>query len=353
MFGGDGRLRLWNPPFERLWGYPRSLLNGAPHIGELVDVVIDTLLHTPTARGSLRDRFIFQITEPNLTTGQVELNDGLVYDYSIVPLPDGGCMVTYLDVTDTARVQRALEERAQALETADRVKSEFIANISYELRTPLNAIIGFSDFLSHQIVGDLNQKQSEYAEYIMSASNQLLTLIDDILDLATIEAGYLELHWENVDLKSLLEGLVTVIGERAEKGGVSVALESAHDLGTITADGTRLRQAIFNLMSNAVKFTPDGGEVRLSAGREGAEVSIIVADTGIGFDLDNKDRLLEKFEVGNTKSRESGPGLGLALTKSLIELHGGSVEFQSIPGEGTIASCKVRGDAPTNQNEAA
>jgi len=352
VFGGDGRLRLWNPPFETLWGYPRALLDDAPHISDLVNNVIRALIDVPSPSGSLRDTLIIQITEPILKTGQLELRNNVVLDYSIVPLPDGGCMVTYLDVTDTTRVQRALEERAQALENADRVKSEFIANISYELRTPLNAIIGFTDFLSHQIVGDLNQKQSDYVDYIMSASNQLLTLIDDILDLATIEAGYLELHRENVDIKPLLEGLVEVMGERAEKGGVSINLDCSRDLGMIKVDATRLRQAIFNLMSNAVKFTPDGGAVRLSARRNGSDVIIIVADTGIGFDLDNKDRLFEKFEVGNSKSRDSGPGLGLALTKSLIELHGGSVEMQSIPSEGTTATCRIPIEPAVDQTEA-
>jgi signal transduction histidine kinase len=344
VFGGDGCLRLWNPLFERLWSYPAALLDSSPHISDLVDNIMGALALPRSAQQSVppsRESFIIQVTNPQVMSGQIELLDSRVLDYGIVPMPDGGCMVTYLDVTDTTRVQRALEERAIALENADRVKTEFIANISYELRTPLNAIIGFTEVLNLQIAGDLNDRQRDYVAYVMSASNQLLTLINDILDLATIDAGYLELKREEVALREMLEGLVTVMSDRAQKGGVDVMLECPIDIGILNADATRLRQAIFNLMSNAVKFTPDGGKVTLSAVRDDGVIAIVVTDTGIGFDLVNNERLFDKFEVGDTTARESGPGLGLALTKSLIELHGGSVDLKSEINVGTTATCRL------------
>ncbi|HAA92532.1 MAG TPA: sensor histidine kinase, partial [Rhodospirillaceae bacterium] len=340
VFGGDGRLRVWNPPFARLWGFAAADLDDAPHVGELVEQILERLQPHQAARTS-KEALVVQVTEPKAEVGRMELTDDTMLDYGIVPMPDGGCMATYLDVTDTARVQRALEERTQALENADRVKSEFIANISYELRTPLNAIIGFTDFLNHQIVGALNDRQREYVDYIMSSSNQLLTLINDILDLATIEAGYLELDREEIDLAVLLDGLASMMGDRAEKGGVAVELDYPPDIGTLSADATRLRQAIFNLLSNAVKFTPDGGTVTLKAARTADVVTVTVEDTGIGFDSAKRETLFEKFEIGDTRSRESGIGLGLALTRSLIDLHGGSVELESAVDKGTKAICRL------------
>lgn len=338
VYGGDGRLRLWNPPFANLWGFAAPELDDAPHIGDLVTPILQRLAPHQAARTS-KEALVMQVTDPHARAGRMEFTDGAVLDCSIVPMPDGGCMVTYLDVTDSMRVQRALEERTQALENADRVKSEFIANISYELRTPLNAIIGFTDFLNHQIVGELNERQREYVDYIMSSSNRLLTLVNDILDLATIEAGYLELDREQINIGDLLDGLASVMRDRAEKGGVAVELACPADIGTLAGDATRLRQAIFNLLSNAVKFTPDGGTVTLTAAQTPDAVTVTAEDTGISFDSEKRDRLFEKFEIGDTRSRESGIGIGLALTRSLIDLHGGTVELHSAVNQGTKAIC--------------
>jgi signal transduction histidine kinase len=258
-----------------------------------------------------------------------------------VPLPDGGVLFSYVDVTDTLRVERALIERNEALETADRLKSEFIANISYELRTPLNAIIGFAEVLENQFFGELNERQLEYSHAIVQSSQQLIALINDILDLASIEAGYLQLDLQPTDIHSLLDSIFTLGRERAHSRNIELKLVCDDEAGELLADGRRLRQALFNLLSNALKFTKEGGVVTISAKRLPDEVLLVVSDTGIGIPEEDRERVFGKFERGSLETRHSGAGLGLSLVKSLIELHGGRVELDSRVGGGTRVTCHV------------
>jgi len=257
---------------------------------------------------------------------------------AIVPLPDGNVLLTYLDVTDTSRVERALRERNEALETATRLKSEFIANVSYELRTPLNAVIGFAEILNNQYFGDLNVRQLDYSLGILASSQQLLAMINDILDLATIEAGYMPLETARVDIGEMLEAVLTLTRERARSRNLDIELHCPPDIGTVEADERRLKQAAFNLISNSIRFTPPGGTITIEAERREGELLLKVADTGIGIPPSDRARMLEKFERG---TRRSGAGLGLALVKSLIELHGGSVAVESADGWGTRVICHL------------
>jgi signal transduction histidine kinase len=274
-----------------------------------------------------------------------ERADGSVVEWAQVPLPDGANLFTFLDVTDSIRVERALRERNEALETTDRLKSEFIANVSYELRTPLNAIVGFAEILENQYFGELNERQLEYSQAIVESSQRLHTLINDILDLATIEAGYLRLDLGEVDLYPLLESVYNLGFERARNRGIELTLDCAPDIGTQTADELRLKQALFNLLSNAVKYTPEGGRVVLSARRREDGVEVSVADTGVGIAESDQDRVFESFERGGS-GRQSGAGLGLSLVKRLIELHGGRVMLQSTAGEGTHVTCVIPATPP-------
>src|SRR6516165_10009647 len=257
---------------------------------------------------------------------------------AIVPLPDGNVLLTYLDVTDTSRVERALRERNEALETATRLKSEFIANVSYELRTPLNAVIGFAEILNNQYFGDLNSRQLDYSFGILASSQQLLTMINDILDLATIEAGYMLLETARVDIREMLEAVLTLTRERARSRNLDLELHCPPDIGAIEADERRLKQAAFNLISNSIRFTPPGGTITLEAERRDGELLLTVADTGVGIPPSDRTRILEKFERG---TRQSGAGLGLALVKSLIELHGGTVVIEAASGQGTRITCRL------------
>jgi signal transduction histidine kinase len=255
-----------------------------------------------------------------------------------VPLPDGNVLLTYLDVSDTARVERALRERNEALETAGRLKSEFIANVSHELRTPLNAVIGFAEVLTNCYFGALNPRQLDYSHSILESARLLMRLINDILDLATIEAGYMVLETGRIEVFAMLQAVLSLTRERARCRDLELDLRCPPDIGIIEGDERRLKQALFNLISNAVKFTPPGGAIRLEAARREDALLLTVADTGVGIPPADQARVFEKFERG---VRQSGAGLGLSLVKSLIELHGGTVVIESASGQGARITCRL------------
>ncbi len=351
VFGSDGRLSLANPAIVRLWQMAPEDIAGGAHISDLVEKT-KRFFVLREDWNTLKPKIIARVTEPESRSGQLERTDGSVLSYACVPLPDGACLLTYGDVTDSFRVERALRERNEALEAADGLKTEFIANVSYELRTPLNAIIGFDEILHNEYFGTLNDRQKEYSQGILDSSQQLLSLINDILDLASIEAGYMRLERAPVDLQAMLRSIVGLTRERARELGLNIRLECAPQVGQAVVDERRLKQAIFNLISNALKFTPEGGTVTIEGRREttefGDEIVIDVRDTGTGIPADAQDRIFEKFERGHPQARQSGAGLGLSLVKSLIELHGGAVHVESQVGEGTMVSCRLPTQADEN-----
>jgi signal transduction histidine kinase len=222
------------------------------------------------------------------------------------------------------------------LETASRHKSEFLANMSHELRTPLNAILGFSQVLRKNLFGELNSKQEEYVEDILSSGNHLLSLINDVLDLSKVEAGQIELQVAPFSLREAVERGVVMIRERASKNGVSLAAEVEPEVQVVRADERRIRQILFNLLSNAVKFTPAGGRIDVTAARVNGEIQVAVADTGAGIAPDDLDRIFEEFQQTDEGARQQeGTGLGLALSKRLVELHGGRIWVESELGVGS------------------
>ena len=352
VYGADGRLKLSNPAFARIWGLPAELLAGEPHVRELVEYARVFFESTDGGWTEHLESRVARATEPEARSGRRERTDGSMIDWAQLPLPDGASLFTFLDVTDSIRVERALLERNEALETADRLKSEFVANISYELRTPLNAIVGFAEILENQFFGPLNERQIEYSHGIVEASQRLTALINDILDLATIEAGYMRLDVAPVDIRALLENLQTVSHERAYNRSISLKVECPEDIGTLMGDGRRLRQALYNLLSNAFKFTPEGGTVTVSARRDASEMHLMVADTGAGMRTEDLARVFGKFERGTGQGRQNGAGLGLSLVKSLIELHGGWVELDSALKEGTRVTCHIPLERPLQQPKA-
>jgi signal transduction histidine kinase len=307
------------------------------------------LMHPVDDRMAEKEHWIGVLTARTSHNGRVDRADGSVLDFATVPLPDGAVLISYLDVTASINMERALRERNEALETADRLKSEFIANVSYELRTPLNTIIGFTEILAGQYFGDLNERQAEYATGILESSNRLLLLIDDILDLATIEAGHMTLELESIDLNRLLNAVLGLVRERARQKSIDLESDCPPDIGAIVADERRLKQALFNILSNAVKFTPENGRIVLSARREGGEIVLTTSDSGIGISAEDQERVFGKFERGsNPEARRSGAGLGLSLVKSFIELHGGKVRLESVADAGTKVICTLpaRAGAP-------
>ena len=232
---------------------------------------------------------------------------------------------------------RRIAEQNRQLERANQLKSQFLANMSHELRTPLNAIIGFSEVLKDGMLGTLEEQQQDYVGEIYTSGKHLLSLINDILDLSKIEAGKMELELEPLEVEPLLDNAMSIIKERAAREGVNLVKALAPELGQLVADGRKLRQVIYNFLSNAVKFTPTGGAIRLEALVVGESVEIAVQDTGIGIAASDISRLFRPFEQleGDIDRRYEGTGLGLALCKSLIELQGGSVGVESEPGKGS------------------
>ena len=235
-----------------------------------------------------------------------------------------------------ARLFREIEEKSRELEAASRHKSEFLANMSHELRTPLNAIIGFSDVLSEGLFGDINEKQTEYLNDILESGRHLLSLINDILDLSKIEAGRMELEATDFDLRHAIDNALLLVRERASRRGIGLEHVIDERLGTIGGDERKVKQVLLNLLSNALKFTPEGGRIDVRAGLNDDRAEISVTDTGVGIAPEDQEAVFEEFrQVGTAAKKVEGTGLGLALSRKFIELHGGRIWVKSQVGVGS------------------
>ena len=239
-----------------------------------------------------------------------------------------------------ARLFREIADKSRQLEAASRHKSEFLANMSHELRTPLNAILGFSEVLAERMFGEVNEKQAEYLQDILSSGRHLLSLINDILDLSKVEAGRLELELGRFHLPTALDNALTLVRERATRHGITLTQTVDERVGDIVADERKVKQILLNLLSNAVKFTPEGGRVGLTATAADGVVTIAVSDTGVGIAPEDQAAIFEEFrQVGRDDTRkQEGTGLGLTLAKKFVELHGGRIWVESQVGQGSTFS---------------
>jgi signal transduction histidine kinase len=336
VFGPDGKLKLHNAAFTRIWEFENEELAGEPHVRTIAALSKDKFGDT-----GLWEQLIQAIVAGAAARdlGEVERSDRSILSLSTSPLPDGATLVTFNDVTDRFRIETALRDRNEGLEAADRLKSDFIKHVSYELRTPLNTILGFSEHLASGVPGALNEQQSEYVQAIVHGGNSLKSLINDILDLALVESGALRLELERIDLHDIVTEVAAHAREWASKVGLTLNVEVAPDAGKFLADGRRLRQIMFNLLSNAFKFTPRGGEITLSAKIVGEDVQIAVADNGPGISPDVKANVFERFSAKSHSGTRAGAGLGLALVNRFLELHDGWVEIES--ANGTLVRCHL------------
>ena len=337
VFGSDGRLRLHNAAFEQMWRLsPRSLAD-RPHI-EKISSLCQPLHGDALAWQALRDA-VTAIDSRDATLGRVERRDGRVIDCGTVPLPDGATLVTFHDVSDSVNVERALRERNEALEDADKIKVDFVHHVSYELRSPLTNIIGFVHLLGDQATGPLSEKQREYLEYITVSTNTLLALINNILDLATIDAGRMQLDLAAVDIRETMMAAAEGVQDRMVSGGVTVDINAPANIGSFVADKLRLRQILFNLLANALNFSPAGSTVSLHAARRPDAIVFSVTDMGPGIPADMLEKVFDWFETHSLGTRYRGPGIGLSLVRSFVELHGGEVTITSAVGQGTTVTC--------------
>ena len=263
-----------------------------------------------------------------------------------MPLPDGATMLTFQDITDTENVERALRERNEALEAADQMKVDFVHHVSYELRSPLTNIIGFADLLTDSSTGPLLPKQAEYLGYITTSTKALFALINNILDLATIDAGAMTLELGPVDIRNTIEAAAEGIQDRLKTDRITLKVDAPADIGGFIGDENRVRQVLYNLLANAIGFSPHDAVVTVTARRTDRSVVIAVSDCGPGIPPQVKDKVFDWFESHSNGSRHRGAGLGLSLVRSFVELHGGKVHVDSVVGKGTTVTC----DFPIDQN---
>ncbi len=340
VFGSDGKVGLFNPAAAKIWELDSEYLATNPHVYDLLEKTKELQSYKGDWNDYKKEAAAYML-DRNPRNGCLTLTNGIVLQYVTVPLPDGAVLNSYLDITDSIKAERTLRASNAALATADRLKSEFIANVSYQLRTPLNTIMGFSEILTNQYFGTLNDRQMEYARTIMEASRKLLLLINDVLDLATIEAGRMALDKEKAPVSSLLNAAKQMTAEWARQQSLNIVIDCPSDIGSFEVDMNRLKQVLFNLISNAVKYTPAGGRITLEARRTDAWIALTVADTGIGIPENDLDRIFGKFERANAQAKQPGAGLGLSLVKSFVELHGGRMEITSAENRGTRVTCYI------------
>jgi tRNA threonylcarbamoyl adenosine modification protein YjeE len=332
VFSSDGRLTLLNPAFMRLFQLSPPETARGPHAAELVDRMLGVFPH-PDA--DLRRELLSLALERSSRSLRAELNQGLVVEISSVPLPDGAMLNTVVDITDTVQVERSLRADNAALTEVGRIKSEFLANVTSQLRSPINAVQGYADILQRGQFGELTQRQNDQVDGILEASEKLRRLIDDILDLATIEAGMLSLDLALVPVATLLSEAGEITRDWARRSDVALMIDCAGDAGLILGDRRRLVQVLFRLVSNAIRATPAGGRVLLSARRGPEGLEITVSDTGLGGPGIEPGLLFTPFDRAARGRDGEGPALGLTLARNIIELHGGNLTLGAQPGGGT------------------
>lgn len=343
VFGADGKLRLHNTAFTKMWRFDDAMLAARPHIDAVLTSMSERATSGAVALGAARRRATSMSPEDRASAHDeiVTLSDGRTLSFGTEPLPDGATLLYFLDVTDSREREKELKARNELLEDIDRQKSKFVDHVSYQLRTPLATIIGFTEMLDGQMFGVLNDRQKDYIASILQASHHLRDLITDIIDLAAIDAGKMSIDVEDVDLRELLTNAATYSALKAEDTQVSLAVACDPDIGVIRADPRKLKQILFNLLSNAFAYTGAGGSVSIGADRAPGLVRLWVADSGRGVSTDDQARIFEPFESAGPSA---GAGLGLSLVQRLVSLHGGWVRMESTPGAGTRVTCYLPAD---------
>ncbi|MDH7797379.1 MULTISPECIES: PAS domain-containing sensor histidine kinase [unclassified Beijerinckia] len=349
VFGSDGRLKLSNQAFADLWQYGRAELHVSPpnaagtsprslHIDDIIGHC-RALCPDESLWNTLRSAVAGLHDARTRSEYRVQRQDGRVLDCAAAPLPDGATLITFLDVTASIKVARALTERNEALVATQELRDNFVHHVSYELRSPLNSLSGFVELLGDGRIGPLNAKQSEYLGYIQKSSAALIAITDNILDLATIDANTLELTVSEVDIAKTIKAASEGVQDRLAEESIKLNIVAFDDIGNFQADEARVRQVLYNLLSNAIGFSSPGQSVTLAAFRRSDEIVFKVSDEGRGMPPEVLDRIFNRLENNNIGTRHRGAGLGLSIVRSFVELHGGRVQIESAPGEGTIVTC--------------
>lgn len=350
VFGTDGRLKLHNAQLSRIWKLPMNKLDKQTHIADIASISAETLPEDGARIWrDLKSDILDLDTERHDKKGRIVRSDNRLIDYAIVRLPDSQTLVTFVDVTEGASFEKVLKERNEALETADKLKDAFVQNISYEFRSPLTNIIGFADLLASEAAGPLTEKQKDYTDFIRASSSSLGLLIDNILDLTTIDAGIAELQTDVLDVPALVEkarkGVLAALQVGRDEVPINLEISIADNLPTFVADGTRIVQVLYNLLSNAVRYSEPGARVSLDVFERGGRILFVVEDEGAGIPDDIIASVFDRFEGRAVEGRQRGAGLGLSIVKTFVHMHGGTVAIERLQPSGT----KVTVNLPTEQ----
>ena len=342
VFASDGRLYLWNRRFSEVWNLDETWLGEHPRVDELVPAMAKQLVN-PTAAAQVRELVRSTTSGRQSGTGRVIMTDGRQFEFAAVPLPDGNALFTMIDVTDSSRIEAALRERATALEEADRVKTGFVAAMSYELRTPLTSIGGFAEMLAGGYAGKLAPAAADYVAAILESVARLSKMIDDVLDLTQGDARGIVLERERIDIAGLCRTTGDALRPRAEDKGQALELEIEPSAGTVVGDVRRLRESIEHMLRNAISFTQEGGHIALRAEGDDDNAILVVSDDGPGIAPEDQALVFDRFHRigGASHGGDAALGLGLPLTRQFVEAHGGTVTLASVPGEGTTVTLTV------------
>lgn len=340
VFASDGRLYLWNRRFSELWDLDELWLAEHPRVDELVPAMAKRLVN-PTAAAQVRELVRSTTSGRQSGTGRVSLTDGRHFDFAAVPLPDGNALFTMIDVTDSSRIEAALRERATALEQADRVKTDFVANMSYELRTPLTSVGGFAEMLQAGYAGELPPAASDYVGAILESVDRLSKLIDDVLDLTQADTRGVVLERERVDIAGMCRAAAESLRSRATDKRQKLELALEQSAGSVIGDARRLRESVEHILRNAVAYTDEGGHIWLKASGDEENATIVVVDDGPGIPPEQQEQVFARFHRSGAARGEAALGLGLPLTRQFVEAHGGTVELESAVGKGTSITINV------------
>lgn len=343
VFGSDGTVRLANPAFRALWALSEDQSSPGIHIRDLVPECEKSYAGPDGWR-----KFASAITSLDDTRldhqGRLELDTGLILDYALVPLAAGLTMLTFVNMSDSVRAERMLLEKNEALLKAESLKNDFVHHVSYELRSPLTNIIGFTDLVRTPEIGELNERQSEYLDHIATSSSVLLTIVNDILDLAIVDAGIMKLDIEDVDVEELFSQTCAQVADRMKENALQLHVDLVDAPKIMRGDEQRLRQILLKLLGNAANASPKAADVYLTCRQDGHQTVFEVKDHGVGIAQDEIDKVFDRFESRGKNGQRGGAGLGLSIVKSFVGLHQGHVKIESVMEQGTTVSCYLPND---------
>lgn len=340
VFSSDGKLTLTNDSFMKIWGLDDNIMSTNMHLKILADDCVKKYACEEDWH-ALKMAVVGVTDKRDEASGTMERPDGSVIRYSTNALIDGRTMITFVDDTDSVNFERAMTEKNEALSEADKLKTDFVKHVNYELRSPLTNIIGFTQLLSDADIGPLTEKQQEYTDYILSSSSSLLAIINNILDLATADAGVLELSLSDISVQNIIKSAVEGLKDRLVDRKIKLIQKIDPDVDTFIGDERRMVQILFNLLSNAIQFSDDNSEICLSVSDNDDALVFKVQDWGAGIPKAFINQMFERFESRGAGMLRGGAGLGLSIVKRFVELHNGEVTVDSQDGIGTTITCTI------------